>query len=55
MKNFVLITSVINTPQKPLSYCKTRSIYSREERFLQLKQTIKEKKLPPFSHLGQNP
>ena len=40
MKNFVLITSVINTPQKPLSYCKTRSIYSREERFLQLKQTI---------------
>lgn len=40
MKNLVLITSVINTPQKPLSYCKTRSIYSRQERFLQLKNTI---------------
>jgi hypothetical protein len=39
--NLTLITSVINTPELPLSYIKTRSIYSREERFEQTKQTIK--------------
>ena len=46
--NLVLITSVINTPNTPLSYSKTRSIYSRQERFEQTKKTIKSirEKLP---------
>tara|TARA_Y100000768_G_C23990747_1_gene692562 strand:- start:5716 stop:6369 length:654 start_codon:yes stop_codon:yes gene_type:complete len=48
MVNIVLITSVINTPNKPLSYSKTRSLYSRQERFEQTKKTIKsiKEKLP---------
>ena len=48
MVNIVLITSIINTPNKPLSYSKTRSIYSRQERFEQTKKTIKSirEKLP---------
>ncbi len=48
MVNIVLITSVINTPNKPLSYSKTRSVYSRQERFEQTKKTIKSirEKLP---------
>jgi hypothetical protein len=44
--NITLITSVINTPQLPLSYINTRSVYSKDERFEQTKrtiQTIKEK------------
>lgn len=40
MKSLVLITSVINTPHTPLSYCNNRSVYSREERFEQTKKTI---------------
>lgn len=40
MDNLVLITSVINTPNKPLSYTNTRSVFSRKERFEQTKQTI---------------
>jgi len=46
MTDLVLITSVINTPNKQLSYSKIRSIFSRKERFEQTKktiQTIKEK------------
>jgi len=39
--NIILITSIINTPNTPLSYIKTRSIYTREERFEQTKRTIK--------------
>ena len=48
MTNLVLITSVINTPNLPLSYSKTRSIFSRHDRFLQTKQTIEsiKNKLP---------
>lgn len=45
MENIVLITSIIKTPNIPLSYG-TRSIYTSEERFEQTKltiQTIKEK------------
>jgi len=38
--NLVLITSVINTPNKPLNYIKTRSVFNREERFEQTKKTI---------------
>lgn len=46
--NIILITSIINTPNTPLSYIKTRSIYTREERFEQTKRTIKtiREKLP---------
>ena len=39
MNNIILITSVINTPNKPLSYSKTRSVYNRRERF---EQTIEK-------------
>jgi hypothetical protein len=38
--NITLITSIIHTPNTPLSYIKTRSIYTREERFEQTKRTI---------------
>jgi len=41
MNNLVLITSVINTPDKPLSYSKVRSVFTREERYEQTKKTIK--------------
>jgi len=40
MRNLVLITSIINTPHTPLSYCPNRSTYSREERFQQTHRTI---------------
>lgn len=40
MANLILITSVINTPNTPLSYSNTRSIFSRQERFEQTKKTI---------------
>ena len=39
-ENLVIITSIINTPNKPLSYSKTRSIFTRHERFEQTKDTI---------------
>lgn len=41
MDSFVLITSVINTPNTPLSYTNTRSVFSRQDRFEQTKKTIK--------------
>lgn len=40
MNDLVLITSVINTPNVPLSYSNTRSAFSRKERFTQTKNTI---------------
>lgn len=40
MINLVLITSVIHTPNSPLSYTNTRSIYSVQERYDQTKKTI---------------
>jgi hypothetical protein len=40
MKNIVLITSIIRTPNLPLSYTNTRSVYSPEDRFIQTKYTI---------------
>jgi hypothetical protein len=41
MKNLVLITSIIDIPiDKPFNYTNIRSIYSREERFEDTKQTI---------------
>jgi hypothetical protein len=48
MNNLVLITSVIKTPNKPLSYINTRSVYTHEERFDQTKKTIQsiKEKIP---------
>ena len=40
MKNLVLITSVIAISDKPLSYTKTRSVYSTEDRYNQTLKTI---------------
>jgi hypothetical protein len=40
MNNLVLITSIIWTPNTPLSYISTRSIYTPTERFEQTKKTI---------------
>lgn len=44
MNNLVLITSVICTPNTPLSYTTARSVYSHEERFEQTKRTIESVK-----------
>lgn len=51
MKNLVLITSIIDIPiDKPFNYTNIRSIYSREERFEDTKQTIESiKKYIPDS------
>ena len=48
MNNLVLITSVICTPNTPLSYINTRSVYTHEERFEQTKKTIEtvKEKIP---------
>ena len=48
MNNLVLITSIINTPQNPLSYSNIRSVFTREERFNDTKETIKsiKEKIP---------
>ena len=46
MINLVLINSIIKTPNLELSYIKTRSVFTSEERFEQTKktiQTVKEK------------
>lgn len=46
MKTIVLITSIIDPPNIPLSYISTRSIYTSDERFEQTKktfQTVREK------------
>jgi len=40
MNNLVLINSIVKTPDKPLSYINTRSIYTHAERFEQTKKTI---------------
>jgi len=45
--NIILITSIINTNSTPLSYTKTRSVYTKEERFTQTKNTIESlQKIP---------
>ena len=50
MSNLVLITSVINTPKKPLSYSNVRSVFTREERYEQTKKTIQSirEKIPNY-------
>ena len=40
IENLILITSVINPSNNPLSYSKIRSVYSRDERLEQTKKTI---------------
>jgi len=40
MHNITLITSIIDTPNLPLSYWHTRSCFSKNERFEQTKKTI---------------
>lgn len=42
--NIVIITSVVDTPLKPLSYTPVRSIYTKIERFDQTKKTIQSVK-----------
>ncbi len=48
MKNITLINSRIDTPNIPLSYANTRSVFSKNERFEQTKKTIKtiKEKIP---------
>jgi hypothetical protein len=48
MNNLVLITSVICTPNNPLSYIDTRSVFTHDERFIQTKKTIEtvKEKIP---------
>lgn len=41
IKNIIIITSIINIPDKPFSYTPNRSLYNRDERFEQTKYTIK--------------
>lgn len=44
MKNLVIITSVVNTPNVPLSYTNNRSVFNREERFNDTKKTFESVK-----------
>jgi hypothetical protein len=44
LMNIILVTSIINTPQTPLSYTNIRSVYNRQERFDHMKHTIKNVK-----------
>ena len=41
MNNITLITSIVNISNNPLSYTNIRSVYTREQRFIQTKNTIK--------------
>lgn len=41
IKNLIVITSVINIPNLPFSYTPIRSLFTRNERFEQTKNTIK--------------
>lgn len=43
-KNITLIPSIIDTPNKPLSYHSVRSVYTKQERFEQTKLTIESVK-----------
>ena len=38
--SLILITSVIDTPNAPLSYTNTRSVFTRQQRFEQTKKSI---------------
>jgi hypothetical protein len=41
MNNIVLITSIIDTPNTPFNYTNVRSVFTKNQRFEQLKLTIK--------------
>jgi len=45
MENIVLITSIIDTPNLPLSYTNCRSVFDKAERFEQTKKTIESIRL----------
>ena len=51
MLNIVLITSVICTPNSPLTYTYTRSVFTHEERFRQTINTIENIKKKLFFYL----
>lgn len=38
--NIAIVTSIIDTPNKPLSYSKVRSVFTKEQRFEQTKKTL---------------
>ena len=40
MKNITLITSIIDTPNLPLSYTNCRSVFTKQQRFEQTQNTI---------------
>jgi hypothetical protein len=44
MNPLILITSIVDIPNLPLSYCETRSVFTRKERFEQTKATIRSLK-----------
>jgi hypothetical protein len=44
MNNLVLITSIIKTPDLPLSYISSRSVFDHQQRFEQTKKTIQSVK-----------
>jgi hypothetical protein len=49
--NIILITSIIDTPNIPLSYCNIRSVFSKKERYEQTKKTIESVKKIPNSKI----
>jgi hypothetical protein len=52
MKDCIIITSVVQTTNKPLSYSQTRSLYSHQQRFEQTLETIESvRKYMPDVHI----
>jgi len=52
MKDCIIVTSVVQTTNKPLSYSETRSIYSHQQRFEQTLETIDSiRKYMPDAHI----
>jgi hypothetical protein len=52
MKDCVIITSVVQTTDKPLNYSKTRSVYSHQQRFEQTLETIESvRTCLPHAHI----
>jgi len=52
MKDCIIVTSVVQTTDKPLSYSETRSIYSHQQRFEQTLETIESiRKYMPDVHI----
>jgi hypothetical protein len=51
MTDLIFITSIIDIPNKPLSYTKVRSIYTAKERFQQTKRTIES--IKSYMRMGE--